>query len=188
LRKNQRVSTPSGEIMKTLLTLMTAVLALSTAYAQGYAEEAKDWGASPVSRPKGAPYHAITPSTIPGAKTILTDDLKALWKDDPKLVLIDVLGGAKMIEGGVGMTGAGDDRLLGPVKDKFPKVMEGLTQGNKEAVVVFYCKNSMCWMSYNSALNAVAAGYKNVYWYRGGIDSWVASGGKTAALAPAAGW
>ncbi len=174
--------------MKAILIFCATALTLTSALAQGYAEETKDWGTSVMSRPKGTPYHAPTPLTIPAAKTILTDDLKTLWKDNPQLVVIDVLGGAKMIEGGVGMSGAGDDRLLGAVKDKFPKVLEGLTTGNKESPIVFYCKNSMCWMSYNSALHAVAAGYKNVYWYRGGLDSWTASGGKTASLSPAAGW
>jgi rhodanese-related sulfurtransferase len=31
-------------------------------------------------------------------------------------------------------------------------------------------------MSYNAALRAIAAGYSNVLWYRGGIEAWKAAG------------
>jgi PQQ-dependent catabolism-associated CXXCW motif protein len=42
--------------------------------------------------------------------------------------------------------------------------------------LVFFCVNSQCWLSYNASLRAAALGYTNVYWYRGGIESWRAAG------------
>ena len=176
--------------MKILNIVMIAITCTmcSLAHSEDYADEAKDWGVSAMSRPKGSPYHAITPLQIPGAKLIKTDELKTLWAATPDLAVIDVLGNAKMIKGAVGMVGSGENRMFGAMQDKFPKVLGTLTGGDKEKPIVFYCKNSMCWMSYNSALHAVAAGFKNVYWYRGGLDSWVASSGETSGQAVAAGW
>jgi rhodanese-related sulfurtransferase len=168
--------------------LFLACAVCGPAHSEDYADEAKDWGVSAMSRPKSSPHHATTPLQIPGAKLIKTDELKTLWTASPALVVIDVLGNAKMIKGAVGMVGSGEDRMFGTVKDKFPKVLDALTGGDKEKPIVFYCKNSMCWMSYNSALHAVAAGFKNVYWYRGGLDSWVASTGETSGQVSAAGW
>jgi PQQ-dependent catabolism-associated CXXCW motif protein len=43
---------------------------------------------------------------------------------------------------------------------------------SKDAPVVFFCESSRCWLSYNAALRAVAAGYTNVLWYRGGTLAW----------------
>jgi rhodanese-related sulfurtransferase len=176
--------------MKFLITIFITLLGIvgGAAHSEDYADEAKDWGLSAMSRPKSNPYHAITPLIVPGAKTIKTDALKALWAENPGLAVVDVLGSGKMIKGAVTMVGFGEDRLFGGAKDKFPKVLEGLTGGDKEKPLVFYCKNSMCWLSYNSALHAIAAGFKNVHWYRGGIESWTASGGETSGMVTAAGW
>jgi len=38
--------------------------------------------------------------------------------------------------------------------------------------VVFYCKNPECSISINSAKKAIELGYKNVYIFRGGIETW----------------
>ncbi|WP_413872328.1 rhodanese-like domain-containing protein [Albidovulum sp.] len=43
-------------------------------------------------------------------------------------------------------------------------------------MLVFYCSDPGCWLGYNAALGAVAAGYTNVYWYRGGLQAWQMSG------------
>ena len=46
------------------------------------------------------------------------------------------------------------------------------TQGRKNIPLVFYCQSPHCWMSYNAALRAINAGFSNVLWYRGGVESW----------------
>ncbi len=40
--------------------------------------------------------------------------------------------------------------------------------------MVFYCLAD-CWMSWNAAKRAVSWGYRQVYWYRDGIDGWEAA-------------
>ena len=44
------------------------------------------------------------------------------------------------------------------------------------------CASKTCWLSYNTALRAARLGYTEVYWYRGGIEAWLASGQVLAPL------
>jgi rhodanese-related sulfurtransferase len=43
---------------------------------------------------------------------------------------------------------------------------------NKNAGIVFYCNAGACWKGYKAAAVAVKAGYKKVYWFRGGLPEW----------------
>lgn len=150
------------------------------ASAADYADESKDYGVGEMSRTKGPPYNVATPLKVPGAKTVTTDELKAMLAAEPKPVVIDALGGATMIESAQGLgNGIGEQRLFGKDAAMFPKALESLTGGDKSKPIVFYCRSSSCWHSYNASLRAVEAGYTQVLWYRGGIDAWQQSGGKT---------
>ena len=46
----------------------------------------------------------------------------------------------------------------------------------KDAPVLFYCNGAKCGRSVESCKIAVADGYSNVYWFRGGIQEWEAKG------------
>jgi rhodanese-related sulfurtransferase len=46
----------------------------------------------------------------------------------------------------------------------------------KDASVVMFCNGAECWKSYKGAVLARDAGYKQVYWLRGGLPEWVAKG------------
>lgn len=48
--------------------------------------------------------------------------------------------------------------------------------GGKDAPVIFACNGAECWKSYKSCVAARKAGYKQVYWFRGGFPEWVARG------------
>jgi len=43
---------------------------------------------------------------------------------------------------------------------------------NKNTGIVFYCNAGACWKGYKAAVVAVNAGYKKVYWFRGGLPEW----------------
>jgi rhodanese-related sulfurtransferase len=58
-------------------------------------------------------------------------------------------------------------------KDAFDVVR---ASDNKDAPVIFACNGAECWKSYKSSVAAVKAGYKQVYWFRGGFPEWVARG------------
>lgn len=42
--------------------------------------------------------------------------------------------------------------------------------------VVFYCNGPSCWKSYKGAAAASRAGYRQVYWFRGGLGAWLQDG------------
>jgi rhodanese-related sulfurtransferase len=47
---------------------------------------------------------------------------------------------------------------------------------DKGAAVIFYCNAGECWKSYKASVVAQRAGYKTLYWMRGGIPEWKAKG------------
>ncbi len=47
---------------------------------------------------------------------------------------------------------------------------------SKSTHVVFYCNGIKCGRSYKAAKIALAEGYNNIYWFRGGIQEWEAKG------------
>ncbi len=47
---------------------------------------------------------------------------------------------------------------------------------NKDAPLVFACNGAECWKSYKASVAAIKAGYRKVYWFRGGFPEWVARG------------
>ncbi len=42
--------------------------------------------------------------------------------------------------------------------------------------VIFACNGAECWKSYKASKAAKTKGFKNVYWFRGGLPEWVAKG------------
>ena len=47
---------------------------------------------------------------------------------------------------------------------------------DKATPVIFACNGAECWKSYKSCVAAVKAGYKQVYWFRGGFPEWISRG------------
>lgn len=47
---------------------------------------------------------------------------------------------------------------------------------DKSAAIITQCNGVECWKSYKSATLAIKAGYKKVYWFRGGFPEWKAKG------------
>ena len=43
---------------------------------------------------------------------------------------------------------------------------------DKNTPIVVYCNSGDCWKSYKAAKVAVEAGYRKVYWFRGGFPEW----------------
>ncbi len=47
---------------------------------------------------------------------------------------------------------------------------------DKNAPVIFQCGGAECWYCYKASRYALKAGYKKVYWFRGGLPAWRAAG------------
>lgn len=60
-----------------------------------------------------------------------------------------------------------------PLQDQFDL---GRLPADKKAKIVFYCNAGACWKSYKAATAAIKAGYKQVYWFRGGLPEWKEKG------------
>ena len=176
--------------MKALRSLIAAVTFLTCAplAAQSHAEEDSDAGVAASASLRSANWSAPTPLTIPGARRLMTEELRAmLWRGEPPL-LFDVLGGEThdSLPGAIWLPGAGRGRsFTDEVQRQLARVLEQTAQGSRSRALVFFCASKACWLSYNAALRAVQLGYTQVYWYRGGIDAWLAAGEKTTPLTTA---
>ena len=49
------------------------------------------------------------------------------------------------------------------------------SRGDTRQPFVFYCRSD-CWLSWNAARRAHAMGYRQLYWYRDGVDAWEQAG------------
>ncbi len=58
----------------------------------------------------------------------------------------------------------------------FGEFLQRTVGGDQSRPLVFYCAGNHCWMSYNAALRAINLGYRNVIWYRGGLNAWTQAG------------
>jgi len=149
----------------------------------GYADESRDWGIAPTDRLRQPPFDGPTPLQIPGAQVVRTRQLQAMLAGSDRLILVDVLSerGHVTLAGAVWLSGAGrGTNFVDPVQLELVRLLGQLTGGDKSRPLVFFCASSQCWLSYNAALRAVAAGYVKVYWYRGGVDAWSAAALPTA--------
>ena len=54
--------------------------------------------------------------------------------------------------------------------------MNLLPKDKKNSFVILYCINRMCTVSFEAALEAIKAGYENVYVMPDGIQGWVSNG------------
>jgi PQQ-dependent catabolism-associated CXXCW motif protein len=172
-----------------ILVLATGVQAQSATGSGGYADEDRDWGVAPTNRLRLQPYHGPTPLTIPGAQVVRTRELHAMLGRAGAPLVIDVLSeeGHATVAGAVWISGAGrGTNFMDPVQSVLTQLLAKLSGGDKARAMVFVCANSQCWLSYNAALRAVAAGYDKVYWYRGGVEAWAAAGLPTARTAATA--
>jgi rhodanese-related sulfurtransferase len=64
------------------------------------------------------------------------------------------------------------DVAFDPKQDDF----SAIAALDKNRPTVFSCNGAECWKSYKSSIAALALGFKHVYWFRGGMPEWEASG------------
>lgn len=170
-----------------LMVLAATLVAGRQAFAQGLAEEDRDWQVQPPVALRQAPYSAPTPTRIPEGKVVRTADLLLMTQSSPPPVLIDVAAGEghETLPAAVWIPGAGrGDNFIDTTQAELNVLLSGLTAGNRDRSLVFFCVNAQCWLSFNAARRAIAAGYREVYWYRGGYAAWKAAGLPLVPIAP----
>jgi len=143
-----------------------------------YADELTDFGVSPqnfLQSNVGSP----TPRSIPGGRVVTTDQLRAaLAGNRRRFLLIDALGGDhESIPESYHIPEAGYSGNFNDSTQSYVfSTLRSLTGGDVAYPLVFFCRGSQCWESYNAALRAMRMGFSNVYWYRGGINAWQEAG------------
>jgi PQQ-dependent catabolism-associated CXXCW motif protein len=153
---------------------------------RGFADELADFGVAPKSELE-ANVGSPTPLSIPIGVRVTTEEVQRMSADG-RTVLVDVLvnphpqtlpSAFYMPAGGTSGSFDDDNQTL------FSQQLSQATGGDTTRPLVFFCEGARCWESYNAALRANAAGYSQVYWYRGGLAAWQEAGLQMVAL-PAA--
>ena len=144
--------------------------------------ELADLGVPPTSLLFPAPYRGPTPNRHTVAEVLTTEGLAQMLNQGGRVLLIDTSGAQQTLPHALAVPDAGKD---GSITDSFQQALGGWlndqTGGDASVPVVFFGAGMQDRSSYNGALRAGHLGAK-VYWYRGGIEAWVANG---LPLAPA---
>lgn len=148
-----------------------------TGFDTAYGEEQEDRNVKPEYGYTHIP-HAFTPTSIPMARVIRTGQLHRLMQQQPEVVLIDVNEKRfkVSIPGAKGVPGLGWPLSEPAHRKRADAILHKLSGGSKDRPLVFYCTGPSCWLSYNAARYAAHTGYRDVIWYRGGLDAWSESG------------
>ena len=171
--------------MRTRGTLLA--IAMFVACGIAYADEDVDSGVPSTRALRLSDYGAPTPREVPGARTVRTSQLQSWLKRDApaRPVLLDVVGGEahESLPGAIWLPGAGRGFAFNDaVQSQLARALEALGGREGGRAFVFFCASVNCWLSYNAALRAVALGYREVYWYRGGIEAWLDAGGELSPM------
>jgi len=158
---------------------------------------------APVPEPPGfwtGPINSAVPATIAGGKVINSArQLQSLLKQ-PATVIVDVSNAPRRpdnlatgapwlplphqaIPGSLWIPGAGLGEIPPALGDFFRKQLAAATGNDATRQVIIYCHRT-CWLSWNAAKRAIDYGYRNVYWYRDGIEGWKAAHFPTAVIEP----
>ncbi len=139
--------------------------------------ETREFGVQPTQQLRQNNFHAQTPTSVPGAQLVTTQVLANAIQSGVPVVLIDVLGSEYSLPNAyVAPALASAGSLNDRTQQQAAQWLGQITGNNKGAVIAIYCSDPMCWLSYNATLRTVAAGYTNVYWYRGGMQAWQMAG------------
>lgn len=136
-------------------------------------------------------FRAPTPATLQGAAVLTTGEAADLWRRKAA-AFIDVLPRPPRpaglpadtlwrdtphdsIPGAMWLVNVGFGALNEEADAYFRHGLEAASHGDRTAPLVIFCQRS-CWMSWNAAKRAVAAGYTRILWFPDGTDGWAQAG------------
>lgn len=169
--------------------MLTIIMAIALAGAPGPAKAEVDRlcraGSSEAASPVGPAVTGVqasetgeTPATIPGGTRISVGEFECLSQayGDRLLVLSAMELGepaglprsVTIIGGGAAGSGEYDASRVERVKTQ----LDYLTSGDLDRPLVAYCHHLGCFQAFNLLQRAAKAGYRNLYWLRGGLKEW----------------
>ncbi len=110
-----------------------------------------------------------TPEHIPGTTKISAESLIDLVEQYDDLVIID---SRKPSDRDVGFI---EGSIALPNTDTNAETLAEHI-ASKSTPVIFYCNGIKCTRSVKASKIAIAAGYSNIYWFRGGWGEWTEKG------------
>ena len=155
--------------------------------ARWFESDATSCGLKPIyAHPDLAPYTRVaelgtfTPKALPGATVVDLDTVKTLVSNGAVLVdtRIEAEYKDKHIPGALWLP-YGEKSLKDVAFDAKLDSFPGLARLDREQNIVFQCNGPECWKSYKASRAALAAGYKHIYWFRGGMPEWEVAGLRT---------
>ena len=119
-----------------------------------------------------------TPTSLKG--TELVDATKAKSLMDSGVKIIDTRVAIEFAEAHI------QGAINVPYKEKSAKAIDfdasqdsfdvAKLPADKNAAIIMQCNGPECWKSYKASVVAMKAGYKKIYWFRGGFPEWKAKG------------
>ncbi|UZG42735.1 rhodanese-like domain-containing protein [Caldimonas thermodepolymerans] len=126
---------------------------------------------------KVAELGLFTPTHLPGAKVVTAREVQQLIAKGA--VVVDTRTEreyrAKHIPGAV-FAPYVEKSLKDVAFDAGQDDFSGLAKLDKNKPTVFACNGAECWKSYKASRVALQQGFKEVYWFRGGLPEWEAAG------------
>jgi rhodanese-related sulfurtransferase len=126
----------------------------------------------------GPAFATDTPERLDRAKLVTAKEVDALRQQG--VAIFDVRVSAEYAEKHI--VGA----INVPYREKSAKAVDfdaaqdsfalAKLPADKTIPVIFACNGPECWKSYKASVVTLAAGYQNVYWFRGGFPDWQANG------------
>jgi rhodanese-related sulfurtransferase len=151
----------------------------------GAFDELKDSGVPATTLLFTAPYKGPTPIQHYRAKVITTKELVPLITNNKNIVIVDTSGLRDTLPIAYPLADAGSD---GSVKDHLQSALDDWllkkAGGNRGVPIVLMGASMNDRSSYNAALRVGTLGW-DAYWYRGGMEAWVANGLPTVPVKPA---
>lgn len=119
-----------------------------------------------------------TPTSLPGATIISAAEAKTLIAKGVPVydVRLEEEYATAHVPGALFVPyteGSAKEVGFDPADDQF--ALNKLPKDKKTALIM-YCDGTICWKSYKSATMAIQAGWKNIYWFRGGLPEWKSVG------------
>ena len=108
----------------------------------------------------------LAPDSVPGTTRVSAEQAVELILANPKMAIIDSRLPEEFVKGHI----EGAINLLDT--DTSPETL-AIHLANKNVSMLLYCNGERCLRSSNAAKIAVNAGYRKVYWFRGGWIEWV---------------
>lgn len=108
----------------------------------------------------------LAPDAVPGTTRVRAEHALELILADPKMVIIDSRHAEEFAKGHI----EGAINLLD--NDTSAKSLSKHVT-DKNTPLLFYCNGERCMRSSNAAMIALNAGYKKIYWFRGGWAEWL---------------